>query len=121
MDEIGRIAGLSVLGVLLRYGVGLWITSAITSDLPWATLTINLVGSFAIGIVSGVAKRNGLSEEWRLALMVGLLGGFTTFSAFSLETLRLWESGQRTIAGLYLVGTPILSVILCGLGRDLAR
>ncbi len=121
MREISLIAGLSVIGVMLRYGIGLWFDRLFHPSFPWATFGINLAGSFFIGLMSGFAGRQLVSEEWGVAIMVGLLGGFTTFSAFSLETIRLYESGDRLTAGLYLVLSPILSVILCFVGRSFIR
>lgn len=121
MREMSLIAGLSVIGVCLRYGISLWMGRLLTTSFPWATFGINLSGSFFIGLISGYADRQLVSEEWRVAIMVGLLGGFTTFSAFSLETIHLYESGERFSASAYFVLSPVLSVILCLIGRSFMR
>ncbi|RYZ65862.1 MAG: CrcB family protein [Proteobacteria bacterium] len=121
MREISLIAGLSVIGVMLRYGIGLGTNRWFSGSFPWTTFGINLTGSFLIGLFSGYAERQSVSEEWRMAIMVGLLGGFTTFSTFSFETLRLYENGDRVTAAIYLVLSPILSVILCFIGRSFMR
>ena len=92
----------SAVGGVLRYGCGLLIPS---QGLPWATILVNIAGSFAIGAVAASAA----GVELKLFLMTGVLGGFTTFSAFSLQTLELAQAGDLLGAGLN-VG---LSVVLC--------
>ena len=95
-------------------GVGSWLRFAIgrllaTQSLafPWATLTVNVAGSFAIGLLAGWLARHGGQgavggESWRLLLGVGLLGGFTTFSAFSLEIVLLVQRGAAGLAAGYV-------------------
>jgi fluoride exporter len=85
---------------------------------PLATLVVNVLGSFAIGALF-VAL--GPKMQYAPLLMTGLLGGFTTFSAFSLDTLRLVEAGQVLQAALYVAGTVLLSLIAVALGVALAR
>ena len=86
-------------GAWLRFVAGRLIPSA---QFPWATLNVNLLGSLAMGLLAGWLARSGQSgESWRLALGVGLLGGFTTFSAFSLELVQLAQRGQWLSAALY--------------------
>lgn len=93
-------------GAVLRYQIGRWLThwlgpSTVTA-FPWATLTVNVVGSLAMGLLAGFLARHGSGgEQWRLLLGVGLLGGFTTFSAFSLELMLLIERGQPLLALTY--------------------
>jgi len=93
-------------GSVLRYQVGRWMThllgpQAVTA-FPWATLTVNVVGSMAMGLLAGVLARHGPGgEHYRLLIGVGLLGGFTTFSSFSLELMLLLERGQSGQAFLY--------------------
>lgn len=98
-------------GVLARYTIASLITALFPSQFPWGTFAINLLGCFLIGLiyVLGVEK-SALSQELRLGLMVGFLGGFTTFSAYSLDGLRLLEQAQFLPAALYLTLSP-----LCGL------
>ena len=91
----------SGLGGVLRYLVPCWIGAA--KGFPWATLTVNVVGSLLIGILSGLLARHGGSsaESIRCFAVVGFCGGFTTFSTFSNETFRLLENGQWMSAAAY--------------------
>lgn len=98
------------LGAMARYSLGLLFAA---HSFPWTTLTINIVGSFIIGAVWSVCGEQNWFLQWgKLFLIVGLLGGFTTFSAFSLETLQLFNSGRLAAAGGYIVA----SIGLCLLG-----
>jgi CrcB protein len=95
------------VGSWLRYMTGRLTTAAIgpvaASAFPWATLTVNVVGSFAMGLLAGWLARYGEhGEGWRLLLGVGMLGGFTTFSAFSLEFALLVERGTIGTAAAYV-------------------
>ena len=92
----------SGLGGVLRYLVPCWITAQ--KGFPWATLTVNVVGSLLIGILSGILARHGGSsaESIRAFAVVGFCGGFTTFSTFSNETFRLIESNQWISAAAYV-------------------
>jgi CrcB protein len=93
------------LGAWLRFAAGRLIGGA---GFPWATLGVNLLGSFAMGLLAGwLARQGGGSESWRLLLGVGLLGGFTTFSAFSLEMAQLIERGALASAGLYAAASVV--------------
>jgi len=103
------------IGSVLRYQSGRWIThwlgvQAVT-QFPWATLAVNAVGSVLMGLLAGWLARHGPGgEELRLLLGVGLLGGFTTFSAFSLEMVLLIQRGQLGYAALYLALSVALGV-----------
>ena len=95
-------------GAVARYQLGRWLTSALgpaaVAAFPWATLAVNLLGSLAMGLLAGwLAKHGGSAsgETWRLLVGVGLLGGFTTFSAFSFEMMMLIERGQAAQAVIY--------------------
>ena len=93
-------------GAVLRYQTGRTLTGllgpATVASFPWATLVVNVVGSLAMGLLAGWLARHGAaSETWRLLIGVGLLGGFTTFSAFSLEMMLLIERGQPGTAFVY--------------------
>lgn len=106
------------LGAVARYGVGIGASRWLGLAFPWGTLAVNVIGGFAMG---WLAARVGPEQETlRLALGVGVLGGFTTFSAFSLETVRLMEH-QPGLAALYAAVSVVLSVGACWLGLYLGR
>ena len=94
------------IGALLRYQLGRLITAvlgpATVMHFPWATLAANVIGSLAMGLLAGWLSRHGeTGEPMRLLLGVGLLGGFTTFSAFSLEMMLLMDRGDHALAFIY--------------------
>lgn len=99
------------IGTLARYLVSL-LAMPISQDLPWGTILINISGSFVIGFFGTLTLAHGrypLSENMRLFVMIGLCGGYTTFSSFSLQTLELLRSGAIVRAML----NAVLSVVLC--------
>ena len=106
------------IGSVLRYAVGLCIGAA---AFPWATLAVNVGGSFAIGLFGGWCERLGWSEAVRLALTVGLCGGFTTFSTFSKESLALAQSGRWCAFALYALVSFSLGLLAVMAGFLLAR
>ena len=105
-------------GSVLRYLVGLAVPSAL---FPWATVGVNVGGSFAIGLFGALAARFGWSEGVRLALTVGLCGGFTTFSTFSREALDLVTAGRWCAFSLYVAGSVILGIAAAALGFACVR
>jgi len=89
---------------------------------PLGTFLINVIGSFLMGVLIGVLARNtGVSDRWRLALGVGVLGGFTTFSSYSLEAVMMIERKAYGLAGAYVVGSVALGVLGLMLGLTLMR
>ena len=106
------------IGSVLRYAVGLCIGAA---AFPWATLAVNVCGSFAIGLFGGWSERFGWPEAVRLALTVGLCGGFTTFSTFSKDSLALAQSGRWGAFALYVLGSFSLGLFAIMAGFLLAR
>ncbi|MBI3555496.1 MAG: fluoride efflux transporter CrcB [Deltaproteobacteria bacterium] len=99
-----------IFGVLGRYFMSLGVTRLAGPGFPFATVLINVLGSFLIGVVYVLgAEKAAISETTRVALMVGFMGGFTTFSSFALETVRLFEGGQLGLA----VVNVLVSVVLC--------
>lgn len=111
------------LGGLARYGTGITMArlSALT-NFPVSTFTVNIVGSFVMGLIMGfLATRHGLSDGWKLFLATGMMGGFTTFSSFSLETVQLIENGEVTTALIYVLSSVILGLIALFSGLYLMR
>lgn len=110
------------LGAGGRYLVGGAFLRALGPGFPWGTLAINLIGGFLMGVLVGVLARasNG-GEHLRLLLGVGVLGGFTTFSAFGLETWLMVERGQAIVAFAYVTASVVGAVGLTGVGLALAR
>ncbi|MBX9747859.1 MAG: fluoride efflux transporter CrcB [Hyphomonadaceae bacterium] len=106
------------LGSVARYGVGLAAARWLGTALPWGTLAVNVIGGLAMGVL--FARTGPDQEHLRLLLGVGFLGGFTTFSAFSMETVRLMEH-QPGLAILYVGASLALSVGACWLGLVLGR
>ena len=104
------------IGASLRYGAGLIIAKP-QNLFPWATWSINILGCFLAGIFFAFTQKYPtLQNETRLFLMVGILGGFTTFSSFGLETFQLIRQGQLPIALAYTVSSVILGVIFLAIG-----
>jgi CrcB protein len=115
------VASGGALGSLLRFAVGRMFPAA-PAALPWSTLGINVMGSFALGLLAGASfARPDASPALRAFLGVGLLGGFTTFSAFSVETISLAQSASLAKAGLYVLLSVLLAVLAAGVGLSLTR
>ena len=124
MDHIWKIVALSVggvVGVNARYWLGHWINQWANPKFPWATFTINVTGSFGIGFLTIVLARWLPHPNGKLLLVTGVLGGYTTFSAYSFEALALWERGDRCYAATYVAGSVLAGLIAVTLGVLLAR
>lgn len=118
MNAVLLVALGGALGSLARYGVGFASARWLGLAFPWGTLAVNVVGGLAMGLLA--ARVGPEQEHMRLLLGVGVLGGFTTFSAFSLETVRLLEQ-QPGLAALYAASSLMLSVGACWSGLALGR
>ncbi len=100
------------IGGAMRHGVNVAVTRAVGPGFPLGIMVINVIGCLAMGLIAGwFALRGQASQEWRLFLTTGVLGGFTTFSAFSLDAALLWERGEAGMAALYVLGSVVLSLI----------
>lgn len=104
------------IGAVLRYGAGVAAKTAILGTFPWGTLLVNVIGSIAIGLVAGLSMRWGWSESTRIFLVVGVLGGFTTFSAFSMDNVQLIQAGAYGQAALNIVVQVVLGIVLAFAG-----
>ncbi len=110
------------IGAGLRYAIGHWFAGRGLTHFPWATFSINVSGSFLMGLTMGVVlARAHLPPEVRIFLATGILGGYTTFSAFSLEIWQLAERGEVAMAGLYAGASVVVSVTALLLGLALTR
>lgn len=101
------------IGGALRHGVNLGCARYCGVAFPWGTLTVNIVGSFLMGAIAGwlaFKDGEGWSQPLRLFLTTGILGGFTTFSAFSLDAVLVWERGEVGVAALYVAASVLLSI-----------
>src|SRR5262245_29569036 len=106
-----------LLGVLARYGTAIVTARFLPSTFPWGTFIINMVGALAIGIVYECSiERSQLSPELRMGIMVGFLGGFTTFSAYALESIRLLQTKHYWHFALYGGLSPVLGMVLAAVG-----
>lgn len=105
-------------GAALRHGVNVAAARALGTGFPYGTLTVNIVGSLAMGLFAAYfAFKGDASQHWRLFFTTGLLGGFTTFSAFSLDAVLLYERGQTGLAAFYVIASVAVSIagLLAGL------
>lgn len=109
-------------GSVARYMTGIAMTRWLGPAFPWGTLTVNIVGSFAIGLLTElVARKFSAPMEMRLLLVVGFLGGFTTFSSFALDTMALFERGESLSAFAYVAASLLLSLAAAFGGLALGR
>ncbi|MGG7579841.1 fluoride efflux transporter CrcB [Rhizobium sp. YTUHZ045] len=110
------------IGSVLRYYVGQWALRLMGPAFPWGTLAVNVVGCFVIGVFAElVARKFNASMELRLLLITGFLGGFTTFSAFSLDAISLFERGEAVAGGLYIAASVGLSMAAVFAGLAIMR
>jgi len=110
MQTLVAVMAGGALGAGSRYLLSSQVARWLGTAFPWGTLTVNVVGALVMGLLVGIFARHWpVTEPWRAFLTVGILGGFTTFSAFSLEVVLLWERGEAWLALLYVVA----SVVLC--------
>ncbi|MCB1511630.1 MAG: fluoride efflux transporter CrcB [Hyphomicrobiaceae bacterium] len=110
------------LGAGARYIVNVAVAKGLGAAVPWATFAVNVVGSLAMGLLTGYIVSRALADSgMRVFLATGVLGGFTTFSAFSLDVVGLAEHGHFDYAALYLAGSVVISIAACFAGLALAR
>ena len=110
------------VGALARYIVGTAIAERVGTRFPSAgTMVINVTGSFLIGFLMAILTRRLAHANWRLLLVVGFLGGYTTFSSFEYETLQAIESGAMWIGFLNVVGSVVLGYVAVWIGSAIAK
>lgn len=122
MTQLFAIAAGGALGALLRYWVALAVHAWLGRDFPYGTLAVNLLGSFAMGLLYVLLiERVSQGEIWRAFLLIGVLGAFTTFSTFSMETVNLLQVGEYSKALLNVLLSVMLCVAAAALGLLLGR
>lgn len=122
MNNLLAIALGGSLGALSRYGVDVLVANMFGRTFPHGTLLINVSGSFLIGIMYVlVIEHMEMHPIWRHIVMVGFLGAYTTFSTFSLESVRMLEQGQMVAAGFYVLSSVVLCLLGTWLGLAVAR
>ena len=110
------------LGSVLRFAAVGYLTPLLNYRFPFGTFVVNIVGSFLIGVAYVLlVEKTTLPVEWRLFFITGVLGGFTTFSAFSLEILQLWQEGHVFNALLYASSSVILGLLMAFVGMASAQ
>ena len=118
MNPVIQVALGGALGASARYGVNLGAARLFGPVFPWATLAVNVAGSLLMGLLVAALGRD---SGWAPLLMTGVLGGFTTFSAFSLDAVALWQKGQGAMAALYVGASLILSLAALTAGLSMGR
>lgn len=110
------------LGAALRHGVNVTMPKLTGAAFPYATLFENVTGSLIMGLLTGYfAFKGDATQAWRLFLTTGILGGYTTFSAFSLDTVFLWERGAMGLAALYVIASVMVAILSLFAGLALMR
>lgn len=110
------------IGAALRHGINIAAARALGTGFPYGTIIINIVGSLAMGLIAEYfALKGALPQHLRLFLTTGILGGFTTFSAFSLEAALLYERGQLAGAAVYVIGSVTLAIAALFAGLAIVR
>ena len=118
LQQIGLVAFGGALGAVLRYAVSEWIS---VESFPYATLSVNLIGSFLFGVLAVGLAQNLLSANMALLLGTGVLGAFTTMSTFSVETIQMFDQGHGSSAILYVSLTMALGPLLALIGWKLGE
>ncbi|MDF0602653.1 fluoride efflux transporter CrcB [Psychromarinibacter sp. C21-152] len=120
MANVAMVALGGAVGATGRYMTGLAAVRVMGHGFPWGTLTVNVAGSFLMGVLVVTLAHFGGTRLAPL-LVTGMLGGFTTFSAFSLDAVTLWERGQHTLAAGYVAASVVLSLAALFAGLAVAR
>lgn len=110
------------LGAIARYALGMWVYEHMGTRFPYGTFTINVTGCFIIGLTLTIIDLHlGLPEAWRLAVIVGFIGAYTTFSTFEYETVRAVQHGNAVVGLLYLVVSVVAGYAAVWLGTAAGR
>jgi CrcB protein len=121
MNKLLWIAVGGVVGTLCRYGFSTWVDERSHSSFPYGTLAVNLSGCFVAGLLFPIFERVAIPAEMRLAVFTGFLGGFTTFSAYGLQTLLLVDGGMASMAAVNVVASNLAGLAMVWLGSAAGR
>ncbi len=119
-----RLAGIAIggaIGALLRYGLTDFISKKIASGFPWGTLGVNLLGCFVIGFLWEIFSNTLVAPHWRAFVLIGILGAFTTFSSYGLESINLLRDGQIKLASANILLSNGLGIVLVFAGMAAAN
>jgi fluoride exporter len=114
--DLAMVAAGGAIGSTLRYLVGKAMGPQADSVVPWHTLLVNVTGAFMLGLLIAVAARHGWPGWWRPFIAVGILGGYTTFSTYSIESVELMLRGQATTGAAYALGSLGIGLLAAWLG-----
>lgn len=110
------------LGATLRHAINVFCARCLGTGFPYGTFFINISGSLVMGLIAGyLASKGEAAQPWRLFLMTGILGGYTTFSAFSLDSMVLYERGEIALAAFYVIGSVVIAIAGLIAGLTLMR
>jgi CrcB protein len=110
------------IGAALRHGVNIGAARLLGTTFPWGTFAVNVTGSFLMGLLAGYfAFKGGGAQHWRLFLATGIMGGYTTFSSFSLDAMLLWERNAVALAAAYVLASVALAIVALFFGLWLMR
>lgn len=122
MSKYALIAGFGAAGAVSRYAVDSWMSNLTGGQFPWGTLTVNVVGAFALGVLVAVTtERLLLDQNWRIGLGVGFLGSFTTFSTYAYESVRLAEDSAWLMTMANVFGMVALGLLAALVGLAIGR
>ena len=122
MSQLLIVAAGGAVGATLRHLSGMAAMRLFGAGFPWGTVFVNVFGSFLMGLfIELAARRFGASQEVRLFVATGCLGGFTTFSTFSLDAMALAGRGSHTLAAIYVIGSVVVGIAALFAGLALAR
>lgn len=108
-------------GSALRFLISYALNRYSQMSFPWSTFLVNIIGCFLLGILLGYFEKNSTHSDYRWLLVTGFCGGFTTFSAFALENLKLFQSGQWLISMMYIFISILLGIMMLGFGTWLMK
>jgi len=123
MISIFVVAVGGAIGAAMRYSISLFLVAekSVSTGFPYNTLVVNLTGSFFAGFIYSFFSRMNIPENIKLFIIVGMLGAFTTFSAFSLENIKLLKSGALKIAVINIAASNLFGIMLAAAGYFIAR